>query len=40
MGIDFIALFIWKYGLPIIITWTIFEQNPLRLLWITNYRIL
>jgi len=32
MGIDFIALFIWKYGLQIIIIWTIFEQNPLRLL--------
>jgi len=32
MGIDFVALFIWKYGLQIIIIWTIFEQNPLRLL--------
>ena len=31
-GIDFVALFIWKHGLHIIIIWTIFEQNPLRLL--------
>jgi len=32
MGIDFLALFIWQYGLRIMIIWAIFEQNPLRLL--------
>ena len=32
MGVDFVALFVWKYGLQFILIWTIFEQNPLRLL--------
>ena len=27
MGIDFIALFIWKYGLYVIIIWTLFESS-------------
>ncbi|SVA98469.1 uncharacterized protein METZ01_LOCUS151323 [marine metagenome] len=27
MGIDFIALFIWKYGLPIILIWVTIDNT-------------
>jgi len=30
VGIDWLALFIWKYGLPIMITYNLFEGNKMQ----------